>query len=128
MSLMDKLAGTSSKKLLAIDGGGIRGVIALEVLASIEKLLARGDPSFRLASYFDLIAGTSTGGIIAAGLSLGMSVDEIRRFYLESGAVMFARAGLLRRYTHYKFEDERLAEKLKEVFKPDTLLGSDELQ
>src|SRR5215212_4205611 len=128
MSLADKLTRRGPKKLLTIDGGGIRGVIALEILASIETLLRKDDPSFRLASYFDLIAGTSTGAIIAAGLSLGMSVGEIRRFYLESGAAMFDRASLLRRYTRYKFEDERLAEKLKGVFKPDTLLGSDRLR
>jgi patatin-like phospholipase/acyl hydrolase len=99
MALHDKLTGTGPKKLLAIDGGGIRGVIALEVLARIEDLLGKGDPDFRLADYFDLIAGTSTGAIIATGLSLNMSVGEIRRFYLESGAEMFDKAGLLRRYT-----------------------------
>ena len=55
-----------------------------------------------------------------------MSVDEIRRFYLESGAEMFDQAGLLRRYTHYKFEDEKLAGKLKAEFGADTTLGSDQ--
>jgi hypothetical protein len=127
-SLHDKLTGTGPKKLLAIDGGGIRGVIALEVLAKIERLLGSGDPRFRLADYFDLIAGTSTGAIIAVGLSLGMAVDDIRRFYLESGAEMFARAGLLRRYTYYKFEDEKLAAKLKAEFGAETKLGSTKLQ
>jgi predicted acylesterase/phospholipase RssA len=128
MALHDKLTGTGPKKLLAIDGGGIRGVMALEVLARIEELLGKGDPGFRLADYFDLIAGTSTGAIIAAGLSLGMSVDEIRRFYLESGTEMFDRAGLLRRHTHYKFEDKKLADKLKAEFGADTTLGSGKLR
>jgi hypothetical protein len=128
MALRDKLTATGPKKLLTIDGGGIRGVIALEVLARIEELLGKGDPKFRLAGYFDLIAGTSTGAIIAAGLALGMPVERIRRFYSESGAAMFDRAGLLRRFTHYKFEDERLAEKLKAEFGADTTLGSDKLQ
>ncbi|MCE3250871.1 MAG: Patatin [Geminicoccaceae bacterium] len=128
MALQDKLTGTGPKKLLALDGGGIRGVIALEVLARVEELLGRGDPRFRLADYFDLIAGTSTGAIIAAGLSLRMSVNEIRRFYLGSGAEMFDRARLLRRYTHYRFEHEKLAGKLKAEFGADTRLGSDRLQ
>ncbi len=128
MALRDKLTAKGPKKLLTIDGGGIRGVIALEVLARIEELLGKGDPKFRLAGYFDLIAGTSTGAIIAAGLALGMPVERIRRFYSESGAAMFDRAGLLRRFTHYKFEDERLAEKLKAEFGADTTLGSDKLQ
>jgi patatin-like phospholipase/acyl hydrolase len=127
-SLHDKLTGTGPKKLLAIDGGGIRGVMTLEVLAEIENLLGRDNSRFRLADYFDLVAGTSTGAIIAAGLSLGMTVDDIRRFYLKSGAEMFARAGLLRRYTHYKFEDEKLAGKLKMEFGADTTLGSNKLQ
>ncbi len=128
MALRDKLTAKGPKKLLTIDGGGIRGVIALEVLARIEELLGKGAPKFRLAGYFDLIAGTSTGAIIAAGLALGMPVERIRRFYSESGAAMFDRAGLLRRFTHYKFEDERLAEKLKAEFGADTTLGSDKLQ
>jgi patatin-like phospholipase/acyl hydrolase len=67
----DKLTGTGPKKLLAIDGGGIRGVIALEALAKIENLLGRRDSRFCLAAYFDLIAGTSTGAI-----SAGQAVAE----------------------------------------------------
>jgi len=55
------------KKLLAIDGGGIRGVLSLEVLQKVESLLRRqsGRADFVLADYFDYIAGTSTGGIVA---------------------------------------------------------------
>ena len=49
MALRDKLTATGPKKLLTIDGGGIRGVIALEILARIEELLGEGDPDFRLA-------------------------------------------------------------------------------
>jgi hypothetical protein len=117
------------KKLLAIDGGGIRGVLALEVLQKIEDLLKAksGRTDFVLADYFDYIAGTSTGGIIAAGLSIGMPVKDILAFYQEAGAQMFVKAHLLRRL-RYKFEDEPLATKLKNVFGTDTALGSDKLQ
>ena len=117
------------KKLLAIDGGGIRGVLALEVLQGIEDLLKAksGRADFRLADYFDYIAGTSTGGIIAAGLSIGMPVSEILTFYSEAGAQMFVKANLLRRL-RYKFEDEPLAEKLREVFGAATTLGSEKLR
>jgi patatin-like phospholipase/acyl hydrolase len=61
------------KKLLAMDGGGIRGVLSLEVLKGIEDTLTKStQPAiFRLSDYFDYIAGTRTGGIIAAGLSIG---------------------------------------------------------
>ena len=129
MSLMERIEREGPKKLLAVDGGGIRGVLALEVLQGIEDLLKAksGRADFRLAKYFDYIAGTSTGGIIAAGLSIGMSVGEILKFYQEAGAQMFVKANLLRRL-RYKFEDEPLAEKLREVFASDTTLGSEKLQ
>ncbi|MEA2464296.1 MAG: hypothetical protein QOJ98_2043 [Acidobacteriota bacterium] len=118
------------KKLLALDGGGIRGMIAVEVLAKIESLLQRRlgrDDKFVLADYFDYIAGTSTGAIIATCLSLGMRVDDIRKFYIDSGPAMFNRASFLRKL-HFKFEDEPLAEKLKEVVGANTTLGSDKLR
>jgi patatin-like phospholipase/acyl hydrolase len=93
MMLADRIDCGGQKKLLAIDGGGIRGVLALEVLQRIEDLLnaKSGCADFRLADYFDYIAGTSTGGIIAAGLSIGMPVSEILTFYREAGAQMFSR-------------------------------------
>jgi hypothetical protein len=129
LSLQDRLQRQGPKKLLAIDGGGIRGVLSLEVLRKIEDILKEqsGHDGFRLAHYFDYIAGTSTGGIIAAGLSIGMSVQQILRFYVEAGAQMFVKTNLLRRL-RYKFEDEPLAAELKKVFGSDTTLGSDELQ
>src|SRR6516162_2960175 len=129
VSLIERIERQGPKKLLAIDGGGIRGVLALEVLQKIEDLLKTksGNPDFRLADYFDYIAGTSTGGIIAAGLSIGMSVGEILAFYQEAGGQMFVKANLLRRL-RYKFEDEPLAAKLRDVFAPDTTLGSEKLR
>ena len=129
MTLTARMEREGPKKLLAIDGGGIRGVLALEVLQKIEDLLKAksGRADFRLAKYFDYIAGTSTGGIIAAGLSIGMSVGEILAFYQEAGAQMFVKANLLRRL-RYKFEDEPLAAKLRQVFASDTTLGSEKLQ
>jgi hypothetical protein len=125
----DRIQCKGPKKLLAIDGGGIRGVLSLEVLRKIEDILKEqsGDNGFRLAHFFDYIAGTSTGGIIAAGLSIGMSVQQILRLYVEAGEQMFVKGNLLRRL-RYKFEDEPLARELKKVFGSDTTLGSDELQ
>ena len=128
--LSERICKTGPKKLLAIDGGGIRGVLSLEVLKRMEELLrassGRGE-AFRLADYFDYISGTSTGGIIAAGLSIGLSVDEIMRFYVQAGAQMFVKANLLRRL-RAKFENEPLANMLKEVFGAETSLGSDRLK
>jgi len=129
MSLIERIQRQGPKKLLSIDGGGIRGVLSLEVLQAIESLLKAqsGRADFRLANYFDYIAGTSTGGIIAAGLSVGMSVSEIRDFYQETGAQMFVKANLLQRL-RYQYKDEPLAQKLKEVFGEMTTLGGENLQ
>jgi hypothetical protein len=129
MSLIERIERDGQKKLLAIDGGGIRGVLSLEVLQHIENLLKTksGRADFRLADYFDYIAGTSTGGIVAAGLAIGMSVADILSFYRDAGAQMFVKANLLRRL-RYKFEDEPLAAKLKEVFGATSMLGSEKLR
>lgn len=130
MSFKDKLKKDGQKKLLALDGGGIRGMITLEILAKIERLLqersGKGE-EFVLADYFDYIAGTSTGAIIATCLALGMRVDKIRKFYIESGEAMFDKAGLLRRF-RYKYEDENLAQSLKKEIGEETTLGSENLR
>lgn len=126
MTLRERMLRPGPKRLLALDGGGIRGVLTIEVLADIEnklrelrivnRLLAPTE-KFVLADFFDYIAGTSTGAIIATCLSWGMSVSQIRRFYEENGAAMFSDASLLERYTKNKFSDEQLAETLQSVFK-----------
>ena len=59
-------------KLLALDGGGIRGLITIEVLAELERVLQQAlgkDDKFVLADYFDYVAGTSTGAVIATCLA-----------------------------------------------------------
>jgi hypothetical protein len=130
MSVKDKLSKDGPHKLLALDGGGIRGIITLEILARIEQLLQRKlgrDDTFVLSEYFDYIAGTSTGAIIATCLALGKRVDWIRNFYLISGKEMFDAALLLQRY-YYKYKDDRLAALLQREIGKETELGSDELQ
>ncbi|MDH5667900.1 MAG: patatin-like phospholipase family protein, partial [Nitrospira sp.] len=100
------------------------------ILAEIERMLRerlKKGPEFRLAHFFDFVAGTSTGAIIAACISVGMSVPEIRDFYISSGREMFDKAFLLKRF-RTKYEDHKLAEKLQTVFGKDTTLGSDKLQ
>lgn len=129
-SFKDKLSPAPQRKLLALDGGGIRGMITVEILAAIESVLQQRlerEDDFVLADYFDYIAGTSTGAIIATCLSLGMRVDQLRSFYVDSGPAMFDRAAFLRRL-HAKFEDEPLAAKLKEVIGAETTLGSEDLR
>src|SRR3990170_1399598 len=116
--LQKRINAAGPKKILALDGGGIRGMMTVEVLAGIENLLrqklGRG-PDFVLADYFDFVAGTSTGAIIAACISLGMKASDIRMFYISSGEQMFDKSFLLKRF-RYKYEDDKLAAKLQEVF------------
>jgi uncharacterized protein len=71
-------------KILSLDGGGIRGVFPAAFLAKLEEHLDKP-----IGSYFDLIAGTSTGGIIAIGLGLGLSAKEILKLYEEQGPAIF---------------------------------------
>ena len=73
-------------KILSLDGGGIKGIYSAQFLARCEQELTAGKP---LASYFDMIAGTSTGGIIALGLALGYSTSDILDFYANDGRRIF---------------------------------------
>ena len=128
-SYRDRLKPQGQKRLLALDGGGIRGVIALEVLARIEEILREqsGRKDLVLSDYFDYMAGTSTGAIIASCLAMGNSVADVTKFYCENGSAMFSRAGILRRFW-YKFGDDNLSNQLKMIFGEKTTLGSDKLQ
>ena len=117
------------KRILALDGGGLRGIVSLGYLKEIETLLRKrhGDhPDFRLGHYFDLIAGTSTGAIIAAGLAIGLSVDELITHYLTLGRKVFKaslwRNGLLLD----RYDEAELIAELKKVF-GDRLLGDTSL-
>jgi uncharacterized protein len=91
------------RRILTIDGGGIKGVFPAAFLATVEDEVGRP-----IIEHFDLIAGTSTGGIIALALGLGMSARDILNLYLNTGHQIFPRRrlprplqGLLRaRYSH----------------------------
>ena len=124
------------KRILALDGGGLRGILSLGYLARMEELLrARfgGDPGFRLAHYFDLIAGTSTGAIIAAALAKGLTIAEITTHYQQMGKDVFKKksafdprkflAGLL----VPKYGTEALEKLLQKVLGKDTTLGDPDL-
>lgn len=73
-----------SFRILALDGGGIKGAFTASVLATFEKSLG-----VSIASQFDLVAGTSTGGILAIALGLGLRPDDMIRFYRERGPTVF---------------------------------------
>ncbi len=129
MSVAEILKPKDQRKLLALDGGGIRGLIAVEALAALEAHYrqVRGNDDLLLADEFDYVAGTSTGAIIATCVSLGMSVDQIRAFYLDSGRQMFDKNSLLARFRS-KYDDDRIAARLQDVVGKTTTLGSDRLR
>jgi predicted acylesterase/phospholipase RssA len=116
------------KRILALDGGGIRGLLTAGLLQRVEDLLrarAGGDPTFRLSDYFDLIGGTSTGSIIAAGLSLGMTAAEVRDSYFTLGNATFKRSLLRIGAVRQKYDAENVATALKSLFKDRTLASGD---
>jgi patatin-like phospholipase len=130
MSLLQRLRAPGPKRILALDGGGIRGVLTLGYLKRIEAILrTRHDrPDLRLCDYFDLIGGTSTGAILAAGLAIGMSAEELERIYLDFGGQVFGEPrglglGLLRG----RYNEAPLKAKLEEFF-DDIRLGGAEVR
>jgi patatin-like phospholipase/acyl hydrolase len=125
------LLGPGPKRILALDGGGLKGILTLGYLEALEQRLRQrhgNDPDFRLSDYFDLIAGTSTGAIIAACLALGMSVGEVLEKYQKLGRNVFSRDWLRQGVIRARYDKGRLESELKTVFGSDTTLGSDRLR
>lgn len=73
-------------RILSLDGGGMKGAFTAELLRRCEAELTGGEP---IRKYVDCIAGTSTGGIIALGLSIDMPTEEILSFYRDDGRKIF---------------------------------------
>jgi hypothetical protein len=114
------------RRMLSLDGGGIRGLLTLGILEKIEALVA-ARPGDKLCDYFDYIAGTSTGAIIAAGLARGMTIAELIDFYRSAGKQMFEPAWLIERIKYFYTADP-LKAKLQVVFGHDTNLDPNNLK
>lgn len=124
-SILNRMQAPGPKKILACDGGGILGLMSVEILAKLEydlRVALGKDDKFVLANYFDFVCGTSTGAIIAACIASGMSMEKIRQFYLDSGKQMFDKASVFKRL-NYSYNDEPLAKLLRKAF-DDQLLES----
>jgi patatin-like phospholipase/acyl hydrolase len=114
-------------RILSLDGGGIRGVIEAVILAEVEKIV-----KVPLNRYFDLIAGTSTGSILAAAIALGKKSEEIIQLYRQKGKTIFPytsifspqRLSLMLKYglSAPKYSDRGLIEVLQREF-GNTKLG-----
>ncbi|MEM6932233.1 MAG: patatin-like phospholipase family protein [Pseudomonadota bacterium] len=117
---------SSKKRLLALDGGGILGVITLGALRKMEADIQNlpGKKDARLGDFFDYIAGTSTGAIIAAGLAMGKSVAEIETIYVDEGPEIFKKKSLfswLLGGTRHFYAPEALTSRLKREFTEHTI-------
>lgn len=112
---------TNRFQILSLDGGGIKGLFSAAVLAHLEE-----DLNINVADHFDLIVGTSTGGIISLGLGMGMGPREIVRFYVNKGPNIFPQKwfGGLRHVFRAKFDPGPLEEAVKECFGDKKLANS----
>jgi predicted acylesterase/phospholipase RssA len=128
-SLKRHLSDPGPKRILALDGGGVRGILTVGILSRIEDVLAkqtkRGD-DFRLCDYFDLIAGTSTGSIIAALLALGKSVSDVKAYYDDMAPRVFAKSQAVGARVP-KFNAASFEALLRDTL-ADITVGSDQLQ
>lgn len=123
-----------AKNILSLDGGGIRGALTLGYLKKIETLLKdKNGKDYLLCDHFDLIGGTSTGSIIAAGLAIGKSVDELTDLYMDLGGKIFGKKrnwwNPLETWKFLKAEYDysALEKSLKDTFGAITL-GSDQIK
>jgi patatin-like phospholipase/acyl hydrolase len=114
-------------KVLSIDGGGIRGIIPGQVLVSIEKKLQEktNNPNARIADYFDMIAGTSTGGILTIAHLCPhdgeknrpkFNAQEVVDIYLEKGGKIFSASWWSKKIGKF-FDEEYSAKELENVLK-----------
>ena len=123
----ERLAWPAEKEftILSIDGGGIKGIFPAALLSQVEQKLLNGQS---VADYFDLITGTSTGGIIALGLANELTATEMLAMYIDRGQEIFPPAkdnwlGWLKKqkdsiYSQflYRYNDESLSQLLNDVF------------
>jgi uncharacterized protein len=116
------------RRLLSIDGGGLCGLIPAEALMQIEQQLDQltGKPE-PLCNRFDLIGGTSTGAILAAGLALGMKAKDLRDFYVKLGPDIFDKVFLPEQFWH-KYPSGPIEKHLKEILGEATTLGDGRLR
>jgi uncharacterized protein len=115
------------KRILALDGGGVRGAITVAFLEQIETVLSEHlKKPVHLAHWFDLIGGTSTGAIIAGALAMGYTTKDIKKFYFELAPKVFRRPFWRVMGLQPKFNAEALRQEIEGIV-GDLALGSEEL-
>lgn len=102
-------------RILALDGGGLRGTFTAAVLAKWDDMIKSGGDN-GIIKHFDLVAGTSTGAILAIGLGLGIPPLKILEFYRSNGPQIFPKDRRLRHWLKSKHESSTLRATLVNVF------------
>lgn len=116
------LFGPGPKRLLALDGGGVRGVITVAFLERIEAVLAeRTGAPVRLGDWFDLVGGTSTGAVIVGALVLGHTTEDLKEFYLERAQLALRRPFWRIMGLQAKFQSRGLRQEIERVVGDRTL-------
>jgi hypothetical protein len=120
------LFGPGRKRILSLDGGGVRGAVSIAFLSRLEEVVdgIEGRPT-PLGDWFDLIGGTSTGAIIATALALGYRAADIRRFYRELGPDVFQRQRWRIIGRHAQFDARRLMKHIHGIVGERTLDSED---
>jgi predicted patatin/cPLA2 family phospholipase len=106
-------------QVLALDGGGIRGIFSAALLAAVEE-----DCGTAIVDHFDLLVGTSTGGLVALALGLGKRPGEVVQFYLDYGREIFRSPlglGALTQWIRPKYASDALRHALTATFGSQTL-------
>lgn len=104
-------------KILALDGGGIRGLYTSIILEKIEQSF-----NIKLNECFDLLIGTSTGAILSSAIALKIPIKEISKLYEENGLEIFKKRKFYTGFFRSKYKSEKLEKALEAKFK-DTTLG-----
>ncbi len=113
-------------RILAIDGGGINGIFPAAILSHLERNFLSGRT---IGDYFDLVAGTSTGGILSLGLGAGLTATQMLDMYIEEGGDIFpperrGMAGQARRYVTAQYDRAPLDSLLERILERKTLRDS----
>jgi hypothetical protein len=114
------------KRILSLDGGGVRGIASIAFLERIEAMVEQieGRPVL-LGDWFDMIGGTSTGAIIATALALGYRVSEVRDFYQRIAPKVFKRSRFRLAGWQAKFNAQSLMQELTNAIGTRTLDSAD---
>ena len=120
------LFGEGPKRILSLDGGGVRGVITVAFLERIEKIISETrKKETKLCEYFDLVGGTSTGAIIAGGIALGQTTAQLKDVYHRLAPKVFRTSHFRVPFLQAKFDVDLLRGEIAAIVKDRTLDSAD---